>query len=117
MDVPYVAMGVHDPDRKPVLADGTNPNQTPVGSDVNLNQNLWLYVDNLSAGLPQQWVRVVVRHVDGKVLSDQDVLVGAAKEGDSITSKGIALPKGSNVATLLPSKKGPCVTLIGFYVV
>lgn len=89
--------------------------QFPIPANVNDDKHLYLVFDNLTAGLPQQHVRVVVRHNDGKVASDAEYPVGAAKEGDPLVTKGIPMPKGTNLATLLPGKDGPSDARIGFY--
>lgn len=89
--------------------------QLPIPANVNDDKHLYLLLDNVSAGLPQQHVRVVVRHNDGRVVSDHEYVVGAAKEGDQLVTAGIPMPKGTNLATLLPGKNGPCDQRIGFY--
>lgn len=87
----------------------------PIPANADEDKKLYLVLDNLSAGVPQQHVRVVVRHNDGHVVSDKEYVVGAAKEGDQLVTPAIPMPKGTNLATLLPGQSGPCDQRFGFY--
>lgn len=94
----------------------------PIPADSTKASTLWLICNNTladaAAGVKaatQQHVRVQVTNAGGTVVSDKQYVVGSSAKTGTGASAQVDLPKGSNLATIIPGTGGPCDQRIGFY--